>query len=184
MIEDYQEQEQETGEALKISVHLQMQKLISIVLMTISKNFYKFYSHPYISLLTVDEFKTMLKHKRLSVTHEDDVAKAFYLWQQGDNNWHPQISAVIGDINWNYISLGCLIQLVARSPKLRANIDFQAQFKKEIQMRLKFNDDMVSKVSEPRYCYKFVNSNGFKLSNKTLSLVGIDEPFMKKMVVE
>ena len=124
IIEDYIEHEQETGERFHINLHLQVQKVLSCILYTISKNFHLLCGHPHISLLSVDEFKTLLKHKRFQVTNEDQVIKALYLWQLDNRNGSAQISQVLSDINWNYVSVSCLAQLVQKSPKIRNNKEF------------------------------------------------------------
>ena len=112
LIEDYIEHEQETGERFHINLYLQVYKVLSCILYTISKNFHLLCGHPSIGLLSVDEFKTLLKHKRFQVYSEDEVIKALYMWQLDNRNGTAQISQVLNDINWNYVSLPCLVQLV------------------------------------------------------------------------
>jgi hypothetical protein len=64
MIEDYIENENETGERFKISLFLKVHKVLATILSTISKSFFLYANDPFISLLSVDDFKQMLKHKR------------------------------------------------------------------------------------------------------------------------
>lgn len=42
MVEDYIEQEMESGQNFKISISIKVQKIISCILYTISRNFYLF----------------------------------------------------------------------------------------------------------------------------------------------
>ena len=62
--------------------------------------------------MSAEDFKIMLKHKRLQVPNEDEVVKAFALWVQSDKHGQEQISMVVGDINWNYVSVPCLMEVV------------------------------------------------------------------------
>jgi len=64
MVEDYIEQEQETGQSFTVSLHLKVQKVLSVIMYSVSKQFYLHTNNPHISLLTVEELKTILKHKR------------------------------------------------------------------------------------------------------------------------
>jgi hypothetical protein len=64
MIEDYIEKEIETGKNFTINVYLKIKKILSIILITISKNFYMFCNHPHLYLLSAEDFKLFLKHKR------------------------------------------------------------------------------------------------------------------------
>jgi hypothetical protein len=65
-----------------------------------------------ISMLSGEEFKMLLKHKRLQVPNEDEVVKALELWVLNEKHGQEQISMVVGDINWNYVSLPCLMEIV------------------------------------------------------------------------
>ena len=92
MIEDYIEQELETGQSFKISIFIRISKIIPAILSTISKNFYMYFSDPGISLLELDDFKLILKHKRLHVISEDDICTSLYLWAQNPINNQECIS--------------------------------------------------------------------------------------------
>jgi len=64
MIEDYIENQQDYGQQFTVSIFLKVQKVLTTILYTISKNFYIYVNDPFICLLSADDFKTMLKHKR------------------------------------------------------------------------------------------------------------------------
>ena len=57
MIEDYMEQEQESGQLFKICLFLKVQKLLATLLYTISSTFYLYVNDPKISLLSAEELK-------------------------------------------------------------------------------------------------------------------------------
>jgi hypothetical protein len=59
---------------------VRISKVIPVILNIISKNFFMYCSDPSISLLELDDFKLLLKHKRLEVIGEDDVCTALFLW--------------------------------------------------------------------------------------------------------
>ena len=79
------------------------------MLFTVSRNFGLYSNDPSICLLSVEDFKVILKHKRLQVYHEDEVVRAFYLWHLGSKVSNMQISQILNDINWNYVSTPCLL---------------------------------------------------------------------------
>jgi len=70
-------------DALKVGVFFKMQELHAMIMTYINRNFTGLINDPDIKLLRKDEFKTLLKHKHLNVTQEDDVIKAICLWLDG-----------------------------------------------------------------------------------------------------
>ena len=56
--------------------------------------------------------------------------------------------------------------------------------KKELVLRDKFNEDYIPKITEPRFCYKFVNGSKSSLNEQTVSLMNKDDSFFKKLVVD
>lgn len=141
MIEDYIEQEIESGQPFKISIFIRISKIIPIILSSISKNFFMYFSDPGVALLDLDDFKLILKHKRLQVLSEDDICTAFFLWAQNPVNNQESISSLVSDINWNFVSLPCLLNLIKNSQQIRSNNDFQTLIQKELMMRLKFSEN-------------------------------------------
>ena len=85
---------------------------MTTILQTISKNFYIYANDPFICLLGADDLKTMLKHKRLQVTCEDEVIRAIYIWVMDPARTQEEISMVVANICWNYVSLPCLFDFV------------------------------------------------------------------------
>lgn len=82
MVEDFQEFMQATGQKFSIKVFLKVHKVYGVILSTISRNFSEVHRDPNIKLLEPNDFKMLLKHKRLGVTAEDEVVIAFSLWLQ------------------------------------------------------------------------------------------------------
>lgn len=115
MIEDYIELEQETGQSFKLSIFIKTSKVIPVILNTISKNFYMYCSDPGVSFLDLEDLKLLLKHKRLQVISEDDICTTLFLWAQNPNNNQDSISQIILDVNWNYVSLPCILNLLRHS---------------------------------------------------------------------
>ena len=97
----------------------------------------------------------MLKHKRLQITCEDEVIRALHIWVLDPCRTQEEISMVVTNICWNYVSLQCLFDFIMNCPIVRQNIDFQTAFKKEILLRsqFKFEEDWFKRLSEPRFCY-------------------------------
>ena len=119
LTEDYQDYEADSGKKFRLSVIVKVQKMLSVILYAISSNFYKYVACPKIGMLPAETFKNLLKHKRLQVFCEDDIVKAFYLWANDPSHSQSHISMIVPDINWNYVSLPCLLELIQKSPKIR-----------------------------------------------------------------
>lgn len=84
IIEDYIEYEQEMGEKFKLKVFLKVHKVLATLLITLCKNFYIYANDPHICLLSTEDFKQLLKHKRFHVFSEDEVIRALSLWVRGE----------------------------------------------------------------------------------------------------
>jgi hypothetical protein len=60
-----------------------------------------------------------LKHKFLNVNQEDEVAKAICMWIEGQE-LRPFLDAdlaeLLENINWNYVSLQCILDLIRNFP--------------------------------------------------------------------
>ena len=84
---------------------------------------------------------------------------------------------VVGDINWNYVSLPCLMEIV-QNRKISQNQQFQELFKKEIVLRAKFSDELISKLTEPRFSYR--NSQ----QETVQELKKEEDCFIKKVIID
>lgn len=183
VIDDYVDQANNGRSVLQIGIALRVQRVLSAVLSTISRNFSLYCGDPKISLLPAEDFKTILKHKRLQVYHEDHVLHALYFWSQGNNIRQSHIDNVLQDINWNYVTTTALLELAQKSQKLRMNAEFQKLFKKEVIFRVKLNQDMVNKIQEPRYCFKY-KTNSVVIGDKAQGILNEEENLIKKEVVQ
>jgi hypothetical protein len=130
-----------------------MKHLHAQLLSFISKNFTYLIHDPDIKHLTKDDLKLLLKHKHLYVTSEDEVVKAVSLWAEGQAamiksspqtynkpssvsnqeilyarnlaNLQQDLSEVLPNVNWDFVSLPCLLDIVRSDPLLRINQTFQ-----------------------------------------------------------
>lgn len=121
----------------------------SEILNYISRNFEHLYNDPDIGLLHKDELKLLLKHKYLNVSKEDIIVHAIVLWTQAvlsqsgsfrsDDDDNPNLqttfkrqtttdlsglSEILQFVNWDYVSLNCLLSIVRETPIIRQNPSF------------------------------------------------------------
>lgn len=116
------------GGALTVEIYFKVKYIYSAILLYVSKNFTYQISDPMISMLPKDQFKLLLKHKMLNVTQEDEVVKSICMWNEGQDNrfnLDVELSELLENINWNYVSLQCILDLVRNFPYMRRNPTFQ-----------------------------------------------------------
>jgi hypothetical protein len=185
-------------DALKVGVFFKMQELHAMILTYINRNFTGLINDPDIKLLRKDEFKTLLKHKHLNVTQEDDVIKAICLWLEGqqqllakgprynstvlkpsfdsdEQRLSDAVSELLQQVNWDYVSLPCLLDVIRSKPMIRGCQSFRKevyrQFIERMERKEKSKDSECSSDSEqdeeeeaktiqsqPRYSYKYNKS--------------------------
>ena len=149
-IEDYKNQ-------LHVEIFLKVKYSYSAILLYISKNFTYMITDPQISLLPKEQFKLLLKHKLLNVTQEDEVIKAICMWAEGQDlrpNLDTDLSELLDNVNWNYVTLSCLLDLIRNFPYVRRNMTFHRIINKEFAMRNKFNPETTN-LDAPRFSYKY-----------------------------
>jgi len=61
---------------------------------------------------------------------------------------------LLENVNWTYVSLQCLLDMIRNFPQIRRNSRFQALVTKELAFRNKFNPE-TSNMDAPRFCYKY-----------------------------
>ena len=71
------------GGQLTVEIQFKVKYIYSAVLLYVSRNFSYLITEPQIALLPKEQFKLLLKHKMLHVTHEDEVVKALCMWAEG-----------------------------------------------------------------------------------------------------
>lgn len=140
-----------------VEIYFKMQHTYSAILFYISRNFTYLITEPSISLLPKPLFKLLLKHKFLNVTQEDEVMKAICMWIEGQEphaGLDEDLGELLENVNWTYVSLQCLLDMIRNFPQIRRNSRFQALVTKEFAFRNKFNPE-TSNMDAPRFCYKY-----------------------------
>jgi len=126
----------------------------SALLLYISRTFSNWILHPGLPSIPKDQFKQLLKHKFLCVSNEDEVVRAICTWAGQGGADPDSLKEVLENVNWNYVSVAAILDLLRNHPTIRRVPSFQNLIRKEMAMRLKFNPEQ-SKVDPPRYAYKF-----------------------------
>ena len=70
-------------------------------------------------MLPKDQFKLILKHKLLNVTQEDEVLKAVCMWSEGQEaraKLETDLGELLENVNWNYVSLQCILDIIRNFP--------------------------------------------------------------------
>jgi hypothetical protein len=123
---------------LTVEIYFKVKYIYSAILLYISRNFTYLITDPMISMLPKEQFKLLLKHKMLNVTQEDEVVKGICMWAEGQEVRHAldkDISELIENVNWNYVSLPCLLDLIRNFPQVRRNSTFHRIINKEFALR-------------------------------------------------
>ncbi len=61
---------------------------------------------------------------------------------------------LLENVNWNYVSLSCLMDLIRNFPYVRRNPTFHKMINKEFALRNKFNPETTN-LDPPRFSYKY-----------------------------
>lgn len=134
-----------------------MKHVYSSILHYISRNFTYLITDPAIALVPKDQLKLLLKHKHLNVTQEDEVVKALCMWTEGQElreGLEQDLSELLENVNWNYVSLPCMLDLIRNFPFIRRNLTFHKIITKEFALRNKFNPETTN-LDAPRFSYKY-----------------------------
>ena len=138
-----------------VEIYFKIKYIYSSILLYISRNFTHLINDPMISLLPKEQFKLLLKHKMLNVTHEDEVVKAICGWVgDGTNGKATELEDLLSNVNWTYVSIPCFLDLIRSYPVIRRHPSFRSVVLKEFQFRLKFSPD-TSSLDPPRFSYKY-----------------------------
>jgi hypothetical protein len=150
-VDDYEDE-------LPIAIYFQLKNRYSAILHYISRNFSLFITDPLISMLPKDQFKLLLKHKYLNVSHEDEIMKALCLWLEGQEP-HERLEAdlteLLENVHWNYVSTACFLDIMRNFAAIRRHPRFRKAVLSEFNLRLKFTPDTTVKLDGPRFCYKY-----------------------------
>ncbi|CAI2375016.1 unnamed protein product [Moneuplotes crassus] len=143
-------------ESIQIFFYTKIKPTLSALLSYISKNFDLLHDDQKIALLSEDDLCILLRHKDISVGHEDQVLKAVCLWRIKrpiENDY----SKVYSCINWNYCSLPCILKVLYKYKSVREDKYLKSFIEQEFLRRCKKSQDN-SKVSmdPPRLRYKYI----------------------------
>jgi hypothetical protein len=142
---------------ITVEIYFKIKYIYSAILLYISRNFTYLITDQMISLLPKDQLKLLLKHKMLNVTQEDEVVKSLCMWADGQENWTHldlDLMELLENVNWNYVSLPCILDLMRNFPYIRRNPTFRKTINKEFAMRNKFNPE-TTQLDGPRFSYKY-----------------------------
>ena len=64
------------------------------------------------------------------------------------------MAELLENVNWNFVTLPCVLDMIRNFPYLRRNARFQQLVTKEFAFRNKFNPEQ-STMDAPRFCYKY-----------------------------
>jgi len=153
-----------------IAIYFKVKNRYSAILHFISRNFSLFITDPCVHLLPKDQFKLLLKHKYLNVAHEDEVVKAVCLWLEGQDpreGLDKDLGEVLQNVNWNYVSTPCFLDLIRNFHGIRRNRAFRDAVGKEFKQRLKFDPEKAD-LKVPRFSYKYNRTqNGLEIASKS-----------------
>lgn len=145
-----------------MDIYIKIQHTHSAILSYITRHLDLLYTDPHISLLTKSDFKILLKHKYLSVNHEDQTLFSIAKWCEGhrlemesDLNFTKELW---DHVNWNYISLKGITECLFKFKNILYDPNFanclKAEFTKRSQ-NIKQEEMIVSDKDPPRIRYKF-----------------------------
>ena len=143
---------------------------------------------PEIRYLSKDDLKLLLKHKYLNVTQEDEVVKGICLWTEGQslvnqqnqrelerdslinstnkrqaaeqNSLQGDLDEILMNVNWDFVSLPCLLDMVRNEPSIRQNKVFRQAMQAQLAVRNDRSSAEAIKLasssfnSMPRFAYK------------------------------
>jgi hypothetical protein len=93
----------------------------------------------------------------LNVTQEDEVVKALCMWAEGQESRTAldlDLTELLENVNWNYVSLPCILDMIRNFPSIRRNPTFHKTISKEFAFRHKFNPE-TSNLEAARPSYKY-----------------------------
>lgn len=140
--------------AFDVSLYLSVSYTHSAILNYISKNFGSLYTLKDLHLLNKDHLKQILKHKYLNVSSEEEVIYFLCNWATQkldyskkscfilEENLDLDISELVENVNWNYVPLPVIMEILREHTLIRKNLNFQKRLKKEFEFRTNFNPEL------------------------------------------
>jgi hypothetical protein len=110
------------------------------------------------------------------------------MWSEGQEvraNLDSDISELLENVNWNYVTLTCILDLIRNFPLIRRNPTFHKVLNREFAMRNKFNPE-TTKLDPPRFSYKYIkqhriNPNDITKNPKSLLYIN-HENFFQNLI--
>ena len=124
---------------ISLDFYFQISYSFSCILRHVIKNFYEYHSLLSIAKINKSILSMILKSKYLNVKSEDDVLSSVMLWINNNSEAdHNKAEELLRCVNWNNISLDCLIDFMINESKfLLSNPDLQGFITAEFHERFK-----------------------------------------------
>jgi len=174
------------NDTFNIFFYIKIKPTLSAILTYISRNFDLLHDDPKISLLSKDDIYTLLRHKDLSVGHEDQVLKAMCIWRSA-RPINFEYQKIFNWINWNYCSLESILRMLYKYKAIREDKAVKNWVQLEFLRRCKKsqedgNANSHSKVDKnaPRLRYKYIGGIKSTLSNGDENGYSDILPFLKE----
>jgi hypothetical protein len=90
------------------------------------------------------------------------------MWAEGQElrqNLDKDLSELLENVNWNYVALPCLLDLIRNFACIRRNPTFHRILNKEFSLRNKFNPE-TSNLDAPRFSYKYNKTQNVHTASK------------------
>jgi hypothetical protein len=90
------------------------------------------------------------------------------MWAEGQElrpNLDTDLSELLENVNWNFVTLSCLLDLIRNFPYVRRNMTFHKMLNKEFTMRNKFNPETTN-LDAPRFSYKYNKTQNISAAAK------------------
>ena len=91
------------------------------------------------------------------------------MWLEGQepkDTLEKDLGEILQNINWNYVSTHCFLDLMRNFPSIRRHKSFKDIVTKEFKQRLKFDPEKAD-LKVPRFSYKYSRTqNGLELASK------------------
>ena len=175
-------------EEYEIFFYIKIKPNLSSMINYISFNFDIIHDDPKIRFLEPEDLHWLLRHKDLSVGHEDVVLRSLWLWR----SYQPMSNdyrRIFNWVNWHFWTLDCILRMLYKYKSVRSDpvitnliqLEFLRRCKKSIDRR--DND-----LNPPRFRYKYVGgiksmsvNNGEDNNNEVMAFLTEDS---SKMFIE
>ena len=161
-----------TNGKLTLEITFKPEFTYSGILTYISRNFNWLYHHLMIYKLTKNQFVTLLKHKFLNAKMEEDALTALCIWLENNKAMANNITEILENIFWGYVTLPSLLDVVKNFPLIRNNAAFKKIFTQELSRRRENKEINVP----PRASYKYGKKEDEKQTFEETIIMAMLEP--------